>query len=466
MILLALSLIAAAQADPYVATFTGRTLRFDYHHVGTATEERIAPAGFRLEGGWPGSRTRLVDDTNLGKYRFRVVDAASQRTIWSRGFASIYGEWETTGEAKTAWRAFEESQRFPEPRASVDLALEKREDDGSFREIFRTSLDPAGRFVDRAPAPARGEVIPLSESGAPQEKVDLLVLADGYAREQRDLFVADARRLVGVLFDTEPFRRRKADFNVRLLFQASPEPGISNPRKGEWRDTPLGLSFNAFDSDRYVLTYEDRALREAASQAPYDALILLFHARKYGGGGIFNLWATCASETEPAPYVFVHEFGHSFAGLADEYYSSQVAYEQFVPHGVEPWEPNVTALLDPAKLKWRDLVAAGTALPTPWDQKRYDEIDLAYQAKRKALIDAKASEEASEALMREVKQTTKPLLDGEPHSGKIGAFEGAMYEAKGLYRPSVDCIMFTRNPTSFCKVCERGIENVIDLYAK
>ena len=309
-------------------------------------------------------------------------------------------------------------------------------------------------------------MIPLSESGAPQEKVDLLVLADGYAREQRDLFVADARRLVGVLFDTEPFRRRKADFNVRLLFQASPEPGISNPRKGEWRDTPLGLSFNAFDSDRYVLTYEDRALREAASQAPYDALILLFHARKYGGGGIFNLWATCASETEPAPYVFVHEFGHSFAGLADEYYSSQVAYEQFVPHGVEPWEPNVTALLDPAKLKWRDLVAAGTALPTPWDQKRYDEIDLAYQAKRKALIDAKASEEASEALMREVKQTTKPLLDGEPHSGKIGAFEGAMYEAKGLYRPSVDCIMFTRNPTSFCKVCERGIENVIDLYAK
>jgi hypothetical protein len=124
--------------------------------------------------------------------------------------------------------------------------------------------------------------------------------------------------------------------------------------------TALGLSFNAFDSDRYVLTYENRTLREAAAQAPYDALILLFDSRKYGGGGIFNLWATCASDTEPAPYVFVHEFGHSFAGLADEYYTSQVAYEEFVPPGSEPWEPNVTALLDPSKLKWRDLVASGT----------------------------------------------------------------------------------------------------------
>ena len=471
MILLALSLSAATVASFQVparfdALFTGRTLRYDYHHVGTAKEEHVAPAGFRIEGSWPGSRTRLVDQEDLGKYRFRVVDKASQETIFQRGFASIYGEWETTGEAKTAWRSFEESQRFPEPRKEVDLVLEKRGDDGAFDEMHRTSVEPAGRFVDRAPIPARGEVIALFENGPPARQVDLLVLADGYTAEQRDVFLRDVERLVGVMFDTEPYRARKRDFSVRALFVASAEQGISNPRKGEWRDTPLGCSFNAFDSDRYVLTYEDRALREIAAQAPYDALIVVFKDRKYGGGGIFNLWATVASDTEPAPYVFVHEFGHSFAGLADEYYSSQVAYEQFNPKGVEPWEPNVTALLDPAKLKWRDLVEAGTPLPTPWDQKGYDEVDLAYQSKRKQLIDAKASEEASEALFREVKQSTGPRLAKERFARAVGAFEGAMYEAKGLYRPEIDCIMFTRNPTSFCRVCTRAIERRIAAYVE
>ena len=162
----------------------------------------------------------------------------------------------------------------------------------------------------------------------------------------------------------------------------------------------------------------------------------------------------------------MHEFGHSFAGLADEYYTSHVAYAGFVAKGVEPWEPNVTALLDPAALKWRDLVDSTTALPTAWNQGAYDEMDLAYQAKRKKLIDEKASEEASEVLMREVKITSSKLLHGEPMFGKVGAFQGAMYEAKGLYRPEIDCIMFTRNPTSFCRVCRRAIERTIDRYTR
>ena len=225
-------------------------------------------------------------------------------------------------------------------------------------------------------------------------------------------------------------------------------------------------AFNAFDSDRYVLTFANEHLREAAAQAPYDALIVLVNEKKYGGGGIFNLWSIVTADTEPSAYVFVHEFGHAFAGLADEYYSSQVAYESFNPKGVEPWEANVTALLDPAQLKWRDLVEAATPLPTPWDQKAYDEMDLAYQKKRKELIDAKASEEASEMLMRDIKQLSTKQLAGERFFGKVGAFEGAMYEAKGLYRPEVDCIMFTRNPKSFCAVCRRAIERVIREYAE
>jgi hypothetical protein len=162
----------------------------------------------------------------------------------------------------------------------------------------------------------------------------------------------------------------------------------------------------------------------------------------------------------------VHEFGHSFAGLADEYYTSQVAYESSGPPTSEPWEPNVTALLDPARMKWSDLVERATPMPTPWEQARYDKADLEYQAKRKKMIDDKAPEEASEALMREVKKSSLAMLASEKYYGKVGAFEGAGYEAKGLYRPEVDCIMFTRNPTAFCKVCERAIERTIRLYAE
>lgn len=466
MLFLALSLSLLTAPAEFDANFTGRTLRLDYYHSGTSSEEHISLDQVRIEGDWAGSRVHLLDDTNLGKYQVCVLDAASGGTLWTRGFASIYGEWEETGEAKKIWRTFEESQRFPEPRHAVKVVLKKRAEDGSFTEIYSGDVDPAGRFVDRSRIAPRGEVIALLESGPSARKVDLLIVADGYTAQQREKFVRDVERLVGVMFDTEPYRSRKTDFNVRALFVASPEGGISNPRKGIWRDSPMGLSFNAFDTDRYVLTCENKAVRDAAAQAPYDAMILVFNDKKYGGGGIFNLWATVAVDTEPAPYTFVHEFGHSFAGLADEYYSSPVAYEDFNAKGVEPWEPNVTALLDAKQLKWRDLVETATPLPTPWNQGDYDKNDLEYQAKRKKLIDERAPEEASEALMREIKKLTEPMLRAEKFFGKAGAFEGAMYEAKGLYRPEVDCIMFTRNPKSFCKVCERAIARVIQLYAE
>lgn len=464
-LLLALPL-QAAPSSTFDQRFSGDTLRVGFQHAGTATQEHLGVDHQRVDPGWPGSRTQLIDPTNYGKYRVELRDLATQALLYSRGFASIFGEWETTGEAQRVFKVFEESVRVPCPREAAQLRVEKRADDGTFRELTTLAIDPASRHVDRALPLRRGEIVSLFENGATAVKVDLLVVADGYSAAQRDKFVADTRRLTEVLFQTEPFKRRKQDFNLRALFLPAQEQGISNPRKGVWRNSPLGLSFNAFDSDRYVLTQRDFELREAAAQAPYDALILLFNERKYGGGGIYNLWATAAADTEPAAYVFVHEFGHSFAGLADEYYTSQVAYENFVAPGVEPWEPNVTALLDPAKLKWKELVAADTPLPTPWDQTRFDAIDLDYQKRRQELLAQKVDEERMEALFREVKIATSPLLAGERYAGKVGAFEGASYQAKGLYRPAADCIMFTRNPTSFCPVCERALDRTIDTFSR
>ncbi|HEX3552900.1 MAG TPA: M64 family metallopeptidase [Thermoanaerobaculia bacterium] len=464
---LVLALAAAVPSPGFDPRFTGQTLRFDYFHSGTAKEEHVSLDGLRLEGEWPGSRTRLLDDSNLGKYLFEVIDLATNRAVWSRGFSSIYGEWETTGEAGAGtWRTFHESMRFPEPRGKVQLVLKKRAADGAFREIYSTVADPASRFVDRSPVPATGTVWSVFENGPPAVKVDLLILGDGYTAAEKEKFHADVKRLTDALFATEPFKGFRADFNVRAIDLASPASGVTDPRTGTWRRTPLGLAYNAFDSERYMLTFADVAVREIAAQAPYDALILLANSRKYGGGGIYNLWNTAAVDSAESAYLLVHEFGHSFAGLGDEYYTSQVSYENFNPPGSEPWEPNVTALLDPKNVKWKGLVSAGTPLPTPWNQEAYDKTVLAYEKKRRELREHGAPEEQMEALFQEIREKTTPMLHAEKYFGKVGAFQGAAYEAKGLYRPEVDCIMFSRNPKTYCAVCTQAIERAIRMYTE
>jgi len=464
----ALSACASPQGtDSFDDGFTGRSARFDYFHTGTATREHVSLDQIRIEGEWPGSRTHLIDDTNLGKYLFVVTDMATQTPIYTRGFCSIYGEWETTGEAKKGvWRTFHESARFPEPRDRVQLSLRKRSHDGSFKEMFTVVVDPSDRAVNRSPLNPVADVKTVLDSGPVARKVDLLILGDGYTKAEKEKFHGDVDRLLKALFEVEPFKSRRSDFNVRAVHAPSARSGITNPRGKQWNDTPLGLSFNAFDSDRYVLTYKNRDLREIAALAPYDTLMLLGNTEKYGGGGIFNLWSTCASDSSQSPYIFVHELGHSFAGLADEYYTSSVSYEEFTPPGTEPWEPNITALLDPTKLKWRDLVDASTPLPTPWSQGAYDKASYDYQRRRKALIGKGAPKVEMEKLFDEVKRETAPMLAGEKHAAVVGAFEGAGYQAKGLYRSETDCIMFTRNPAYFCRVCSRGLDRVIRLYTE
>jgi IgA Peptidase M64/Peptidase M64 N-terminus len=471
LVALVLALVTALPSSGagtgFDSRFTGRTLRFSYFHGGTAKEEHVSLGGLRLEGEWPGSRVHLLDDTNLGKYFFEVIDPATHQAIWSRGFSSIYGEWETTGEAGAGtWRTFQESMRFPEPRGKVQVVIKKRGADGAFREIFSTAIDPADRFVDRSPLSGAGKVWTVFESGPPAVKADLLVLGDGYTAREMEKFHADVRRLTGALFAAEPFKSHRSDFNVRAIDLPAPDSGVSDSSTSTWHKSPLGLAYNAFGSERYMLTFSDEAVREAAAEAPYDALILLSNSRKYGGGGIFNLWNTVAVDSAQSAYVTVHEFGHSFAGLGDEYYTSQVSYENFNPAGSEPWEPNVTALLDPKHPKWGDLVEAGTPIPTPWNQEAYDKVVLASEKVRRELREKNAPEERMEALFQEVIEKTTPLLRAEKYFGKVGAFQGAGYEAKGLYRPEVDCIMFSRNPKSFCAVCAQAIERMIRMYAE
>ncbi|HEV8135303.1 MAG TPA: M64 family metallopeptidase [Pyrinomonadaceae bacterium] len=443
------------------------TMRVDYYHSGNAEREIFSLDRVVIEPlPWPGDLSQAIDNNNLGKYFFEVREQKTRKVLYSRGFASVYGEWETTDEAKTVNRTFQESFRFPAPTTPFEIVLRKRDPKNVFVDIWTTNIDPADQFVDRAKLAAPAPLITIQKMGEPEKKVDFLILGDGYTAAEAQKFEADARRLTEVLFATSPFKENRRRFNVWALCPPAAESGISRPSTGQYRDSPVGATYDAFGSERYVLTFDNHALRRVASFAPYEFIEVLVNGRTYGGGGIFNLYSTVASDNAFSNYVFVHEFGHHFAGLADEYYTSAVSYGPSTER-VEPWEPNVTALLDISTLKWRTLAspfADVTPIPTPWNKEEFEKYSREIQARRVQLRKDKRPEEEMEALFKEELAHEQEMFKKEKHFGQVGAFEGAMYEARGYYRPEVDCIMFSRTD-HFCKVCKRAIENIIAMYS-
>jgi len=438
-----------------------QTMRLDYFHTGDARHETFSMDRVVIEPlPWPGDVSKSIDNTNLGKYFFEVRDQKTGRVLYSRGFASIYGEWETTDEANKIMRSFSESLRFPAPDAPVQIVLSKRDAKNNWREIWKASVDPKDMFIDRSHPRAPAPLIPIQKMGDPATKVDLLLLGDGYTAREMKKFEADARRLIAVLFATSPFKEHRRDFNVWGLCPAAAESGISRPSTGIYRDSLA--TYDAFGSERYILAFDNQRLRKTAQFAPYEFIEILANGRTYGGGGIFNLYSTVAVDNAFANYVFVHEFGHHFAGLADEYYTSPVAYAP-ASERVEPWEPNATALLDKKSLKWKEFVDADMPLPTPWNKEAFEAYEREYGARRAQLRKENRPEQEMEDLFREDRRKVDAMMHAEKYFGRVGAFEGAMYEARGYYRPQVDCIMFSRTDY-FCKVCQRAIETVISLY--
>ncbi len=440
-----------------------KTFRVDYVHTGNSTQELFSLDRFVIEPlDWPGDLTQSIDETNLGDYLFEVRDRATNRLVYSRGFSSIYAEWELTSEAKIMNRSFHESLRFPMPSAPVQVLLKKRGAKGVFRELWSLVVDPADQFIDSSKPSSPGALIELVKNGGSSTKVDLLILGDGYTAAERGKFEKDARRYVDMLFTYSPFKERKGDFNVWGLCPGSDESGVSRPSTGIHRRSPLGTTYDAFGSERYILTFDNRSLRDVASFAPYEFVEILTNSKTYGGGGIFNLFATVAADSYWAPYVFVHEFGHHFAGLGDEYFTSDNPYDSNAERP-EPWAPNTTA--DPEARKWKALLSPGIPLPTPWAKDAFVKHSQEYQGKRRALRGANRPEEEIDRLFTESKDFDTKLLSSDSHFGKVGAFEGANYEAKGYYRPQNDCVMFTRDDVPFCAVCQHGISRIIDLYS-
>ncbi|MES2016545.1 MAG: M64 family metallopeptidase [Pseudomonadota bacterium] len=455
--LLALAAGVAAAEQP-------ATVRVDYLHSGNALSEQYALEQVVIEPlPWPGNLAQNVDNTNRGQNMVEVVDAVTGDLLYSRGFSTIFSEWKSTEEANKMTRGFSESVRFPKQAKAVKVRVLRRDERNLFSVAWSVDIDADAQDVVRKQEAAPAKPIAIRVNGPSPAKVDLLILGDGYSGADMKKFEADARRLADHLFTVSPFKERATDFNVWAMAVPTAESGVSRPSTGVHHASTLGTRYDIFGSERYVLTLDNRALRDIAQHAPYEFIEILVNNDTYGGGGIFGAFSTAAASNDWANYLFVHEFGHHFAGLADEYYTSPVAYAA-ASGRMEPWEPNATALRDPARLKWNKLVKAGTPLPTAWPKTEYEAYSRAYQKRRAALRAANRPESEMSALFKEDLEHSRVLFSKAPHQHVVGAFEGANYEANGYYRPELQCIMFDRSG-EFCHVCSDAISTIIDLYA-
>jgi hypothetical protein len=406
-----ISLCAQTAFDVF---FNGKQFRMDFALSGNAGVQSAALMQLREEPFWGGPREHLVDPFGYGGYRLEMYDKASGKLIYSRGFNTLFEEWRTTEQAQTETQAWTNSivSPFPHRPATAVLLARDRATNGT-DTLMRLEIDPSSIFIDRSRL-KDNPAIAVQIHGEPAGKVDLAFIAEGYTALEKDKFFADARRFTDSLFAVPPFDRHRGDFNVRAVFLESGESGTDFSGRGIFKNTALNTGFYTFGTDRYLTTPDMKAVRDAVWNIPCDAVFILVNSDVYGGGGMYNFYAIGTADNERTIQVFVHEFGHSFAGLADEYFLSETSYHDFYNIRFEPWEPNITTLVDFDR-KWKDLLPAGTPVPTP-----------------------------AEA----------------PYSGRTGVFEGGGYLSKGIYRPMDHCMMRDLQP--FCPVCSRAILRMID----
>jgi hypothetical protein len=463
--------------------FLDQTLRVDFFQVGDAREEVITLDQIYKHDIWAGNPKNLIDVFQNGSYYVKVYDVASNKLIYSRGFSSIFREYQTTSEAlEGVKRTFHESALLPCPKKSIRFVIESSDKKNVYHPIFIHQIDPSDVNIICEGKNPDDRVYEALKNGDPHTHVDLAWISEGYSAAQYDLFKADVNRYVDLFFGVEPYKTYKDRFNIYGVFRPSPESGVDQPTKGIFKHTTVNASFNALDTERYMLIDDNKAFRDVASCVPYDAAIIMVNIDRYGGGGIYNDYALSSVNHDLSPKVFVHEFGHSFAGLADEYYTSDVAYTDFYPKGVEPAEPNITALMDPEHIKWKALLTPGIDVPTDWSKDKIEGLQKQGQDLRKerdAEIGRLKAQGASKTSIQntldkyarkirlmndESKVMREKVL--EKIGNKVGAFEGAGYSARGLYRSQMECLMFSTNGNTFCRVCQDAIVRMILFYSE
>ncbi len=413
-----LLLIASYQAfASFDDWFVNKSLRIDYYHTGNSKQEIYSIGQVKSEPYWGGSHTTLIDTLNYGEYYFKAFDLKSNKLIFSHGYCALFDEWRFTEEAKLTTRTFTETTVMPFPKNDIRIEIYSRNFLGVYEKKFEYKVEVKNYFI----SDERQMVFPVYDvqvSGDPATKIDIVIIPEGYTATEMDRFKADCDKFAAGLFTFDPYTRNRDKFNIRAVLAPSAESGTDIPAEKIWKNTILNSSFYTFDSERYLMTTDNQNVRNLAANAPYDQIYILVNTTKYGGGAIYNLYSSSVNSNASSAKIFVHEFGHGFAALADEYDDGSTSFNDMYPLNVEPWEPNITTLVK-FETKWKDMLPSSTPIPTP------SEKSLA-----------------------------------------LGVYEGAGYVAKGVYRPSPDCLMRTFKGDKFCPVCEKAIQRMIDFYTK
>lgn len=459
--------------------FENKTLRIDYHRIGNATEEITVLDKILMYGEWAGNPDQLISPFAMGRNRVKLYDLTTNQLIYSRGYDNYFGEYQVSTPAiKGEMKSYFETALLPCPKRSVMFVLETRDKEYVYHVKYQVKIDPKDYHINTENRNRNDIIVKVVDNGSAQKKVDLVIVGDGYTQKDETKFRKDLKKFSDILFAQEPFKSRKNDFNITGILSPSIESGVDEPRKNIFKNTVLNCTFNSMDSERYLLTEDIETLYDVVSQVPTDAIVIMCNIDRYGGGGIYNFYATFTASYQKEDFVFLHEFGHSFAGLADEYYTSDVAYTDFYPKGIEPAEANITALLDPENLKWKGFMSPGLGIPTEWGKETFDSLNMAvgklYNERREELKSAPSVEERK-AITKEynlkVRNTYTEIdkfIKEHPLRGKVGVFEGAGYNSKGLYRPTLNSIMhkFTKEDKSFYPVSSKAINDMIDFYTK
>ncbi|MDD3079859.1 MAG: M64 family metallopeptidase [Paludibacter sp.] len=413
---LLLFFIIGIQAQNYSDYFTEKACRIDFMFCGNDTITTAFLNKIKQEPYWGGRRQHLSEFLNLGEYRFQVTDSLSEKLIYTDGFSTLYFEWQTSDEAKYLQKGFEQSVQFPYPKKAVKISIEKRLGFDQWEPLLQFGFNPQDKLIRRNSS-INVPVKEICKATTPEHAVDIAVIAEGYTAAERIKFYKDAQKLAENLFTHEPFKTYKSRINVYAIAAASQESGISMPQDNVWKNTAVGSHYYTFYEPRYLTSPNVFTIRDYASLVPYDAIYVLANTSTYGGGGIYNFYALASAGSKQAQTeVVVHEFGHSFAGLGDEYFYDKDVLDDMYDIKEEPWEPNLTSLVHFEK-KWKNMLDKDTLIPTP------------------------------------VNDETKKL--------SVGVFEGGGYLSKGMYRPAYDCRMRTNEAPAFCPVCKKAVERMI-----
>lgn len=422
MFSLLLAGVGGAQAQDFDKYFENKTLRLDYTFSGNVNEQRIYVDKLNVMPGWYGKRARLSELPLEGYGQVTVRSHKTGSVIYRNSFSTLFQEWLSYDEAKTVSKSFENVFLVPMPKDTADVTIELRNNRRQVMASLTHTIAPHDILIRRIGCKDVTPYVTLQQAADTLKCIRIAFVAEGYKADEMDTYIKDARIAVDALFEHEPFKSSREAFNIIAVKSPSAESGTSEPSKGIWKNTALHSHFDTFYSDRYLTTLSLKKLHDWLAGTPYEHIIILVNTDKYGGGGILNSYVLSMTHHEKYRPVVVHEFGHSFGGLGDEY-----AYEQeqipMYPNDVEPWEPNLTTLVD-FKGKWENLIKKGTPVPTPLsdDQKTIDT--------------------------------------------RVGVFEGAGYSLKGVYRGMQDCRMRTNENPEFCAVCKQALQKLIDFYTK